>query len=104
MNETNIVQQIRLDTADIAILWRNNCGAYKDHTGRMIRYGLCVGSSDLCGIRRSDGKFVAIEVKVPGKKPTTEQLLFIEAVLKNGGCAGVATNSDEARKIILQSW
>ena len=104
MNETNLVQNIRLDCADIAILWRNNCGAYKDKTGRQIRYGLCVGSSDLVGIRKIDGLFIAIEAKMPGKKPTTEQLLFIEAVLKNGGCAGVATNSEEARKIILKNW
>lgn len=104
MNETNILQQIRLDTADIAVLFRNNVGAYKDQTGRFIRYGLGVGSSDLVGWRITDSRFCAIEVKVPGKKPTTEQIKFIEAVLRNGGCAGVATCSAEARKIILQEW
>lgn len=101
MNETNILQQIRLDCADIAILWRNNVGAYKDRNGRLVRYGLCTGSSDLVGLRRDDGRIIAIEVKIPGKLPRPEQIKFIEAILKNGGLAGIATNSEEARKIIL---
>lgn len=104
MSETNIVQQIRLDCADIAILWRNNTGSLQDKKGRWVQFGLCVGSSDLIGIRKLDGRFIAIECKVPGKNPTTEQIKFIEAILKNGGCAGVATCSADARKIILQDW
>lgn len=103
MKETNIIQTIRLGCADIAVLMRNNVGALTDKTGRLVRYGLCVGSSDLIGWRKSDGRFVAIEVKMPGKKPKPEQVTFIDNVAKSGGLSGVATNADEARKIILKN-
>lgn len=101
MKETNIVQTIRLGTADIAVLFRNNTGALKDINGRLVKYGLHVGSPDLVGWRISDGLFCGIEVKQPGKKPTPEQITFINAVKKSGGLAGVATDLEEARKIIL---
>lgn len=30
-------------------LFRNNTGAWKDPSGRIVKYGLCKGSSDLIG-------------------------------------------------------
>lgn len=102
MSETNLVQNIRLSCNDIAILWRNNVGCLKDRNGRLIQYGLCIGSSDLIGIRKYDGRFIAIECKVAGKKPTPEQENFIRIIRLWGGLAGVATTVEEARKIILQ--
>lgn len=101
MKEGNISQLIRLGTPDIAVLYRNNVGALKDSTGRLVRYGLGVGSSDLIGIRKSDGRMVAIEVKVPGKNATPEQQQFLNIIKRHGGLAGVAHNVEEARKIIL---
>ena len=101
MRETNIVQRIRLGTADIAILYRNNVGAYKDSTGRLVRYGLGIGSPDLVGFRKSDGVICGIEVKVPGKHASPEQQQFINIIKRHGGLAGVAHNVEEARKIIL---
>lgn len=90
-SETNIVQECRLAASECgAIVWRNNTGALKDQNGRLVRYGLCPGSSDLIGIYKS--KFVALEVKIPGKKPRPEQVTFINAVIANGGIAGVVTN------------
>lgn len=101
MKETNLVQKIRLETAKDAILWRNNQGAFEDKNGRWIKFGVCnPGGSDLIGFRKSDGKFIGIEVKVPGKKPTPEQLKFIAAVRKSGGLAGVAYSVEDALKII----
>jgi hypothetical protein len=35
------------------------------------------------------GRFIAIETKAPGKKPTSRQQLDIEAVLRAGGAAFV---------------
>lgn len=66
-----------------------------------MRYGLGVGSSDLIGIRKSDGRMVAIEVKVPGKHANPEQQQFLNIIKNNGGLAGVAHSVEEARKIIL---
>lgn len=100
-NETNLVQAIRLGTADIAVLFRNNTGRLQDKSGRLVQFGLCKGSSDLIGWRHSDAKFIGLEIKLPGKKPTPEQINFITAIRKNGGLAGVATSVDEARRVIL---
>ena len=89
-SEQDIQNLIRLALSERGILnFRNNVGCLKDATGRMVRYGLYPGSSDIIGIM-PDGRFLAIEVKKPGKKPTPEQLNFIEAIRRHGGGAGVA--------------
>jgi hypothetical protein len=55
---------------------------------------LCVGSSDLIGITAT-GRFLAIEVKRPGNKPTPEQRAFIAFVRSFGGVAGVCHSVEE---------
>jgi hypothetical protein len=92
-----------------ARLWRNNTGALKDAQGRLVRYGLCPGSSDLIGLRtrvitEADlghrfAQFVAIEVKDQGRL-TTEQERFIAMVQQAGGLAGVARSPEDARAIL----
>lgn len=90
-------------------LWRNNNGALKDETGRLIRYGLGntsaaisseFKSSDLIGIfprmitpdmvGSVIGQFAAVEVKKPGwKKPSDDrehaQARFLSTVVALGG-------------------
>jgi len=93
-------------------LWRNNTGAIKDETGRLVRFGLCKGSSDIIGITpitiTSDmigkriGVFTAIEVKTPKGKPTDEQINFIDRVRDLGGFAGVARSVEDALEITRQ--
>lgn len=98
----------------------NGCTAFRNNTGngyqgkvihrsgkqvtladsRMITFGLCVGSADIIGIRHSDGRFIAIEVKTGKGKTTTEQDRFIFHVQHCGGIAGVARNVDEAVNLI----
>jgi hypothetical protein len=80
-------------------LWRNNVGMLTDKRGIPVRYGLCVGSSDLIGLTRT-GRFAAIEVKLPGKRATPEQLAFIGAVQRLGGIAGVACSEAEALALL----
>lgn len=75
-------------------VWRNNTGMLPDRFGAMVRYGLCVGSSDLIGIW--DGRFLAVEVKKPGKKASKEQEAFLGIVRKFGGIAFVAHSAAEA--------
>lgn len=115
-SETELQQQIRLHLARVgAPVLRNNNGASKDHTGRMIRFGLGndsakinkkFKSSDLIGIRpviitpemvgQMIGQFLAVEVKHPGWKfprPTNKaefarcdaQKNFLDWVNKHGG-------------------
>lgn len=61
--------------------------------------GLPKGFSDLLVIR--PGKSPAfVETKVHPRKPTEDQVRFIEAMRSAGCSAGVAYSLDEARKII----
>jgi len=57
------------------------------------------GLSDITGMTIT-GQYFAIEVKVPGKKPTEDQWRFINFVLDNDGLAGYATNVQEAEEIL----
>jgi hypothetical protein len=109
-DEQRIQNDIRLALGSgLSRLWRNNTGALKDATGRLVRYGLCQGSSDLIGLRtvtitpdmvgQQLAQFVAIEVK-DRSRPTAEQQAFIAMVLQAGGLAGIARSVEEARAIL----
>jgi hypothetical protein len=80
------------------VVWRNNTGALKDDTGRLIRYGLCKGSSDIIGIA-PDGRFLAVECKTATGRVRPEQMQFIDAVRLAGGLAGIARSADDAVRI-----
>ena len=79
-------------------LWRNSVGTFKTQDGKWVQAGLPPGSADLIGI--CNGRFVAIEVKLPGQKPRPDQVQFLEHVKKMGGIAGVATSPEEAIAIL----
>lgn len=83
------------------LVWRQNTGAYRDPDGRLVRYGLCVGSSDIIGVA-PDGRFLAIEVKTKTGRATEAQQRFIAAVIAKGGRAGIARSPEEAVKISIQ--
>ena len=69
------------------------------------KYGAIVnighhGESDIWGHRMCDGKAFYIEVKLPGEKPRTDQLQFIEAMKNTGAIAGWCTSIEEALEIV----
>lgn len=108
MSETNLMNSILI--ADHGCrLFRNNTGAIKDAEGRLVRFGLCKGSSDLIGFRptvitpemvgKTVAVFTAIEVKTPTGKPTPEQVHFIKRVKELGGIAGIARSVEDALAI-----
>lgn len=100
MKEGNIQARIMMALSEAgAIIWRNNTGVLKDKTGRPIKFGLCVGSSDLIGIC-PDGKFLAVEVKTDKGRATDAQKRFIAAVIAKGGRAGIARSESEAVAIL----
>lgn len=90
-SESAVQSEIRLIASrrgDMA-LWRNNSGALEDKQGRPVRFGLGndsavankrMKSADLIGLQRvvigpehvgqTFGRFVSIEVKRPGWKPS----------------------------------
>lgn len=48
------------------------------------------------------GRFVAIEVKRPGKKPEPIQEAFLESITKKGGLAFWSDNLDKVKSIIKE--
>ena len=64
-----------------------NAGIYRD--GRYIP-SHTRGVSDIIGLLPPTGRFLAIEVKRPGGKPTQEQQQFIDTINENGGVGFVA--------------
>lgn len=111
-NEHVVQNQIRLALSQGPVrLFRNNTGALKDQNGRLVRFGLCKGSSDLIGwttieiteehVGRRLAVFTAIEVKDQGL-PTKEQMRFLDRVKDSGGLAGVARCVASATRIVEQ--
>lgn len=76
-------------------VWRNNTGALRDAHGRLVRFGLCTGSSDIIGIC-PDGRFLAVECKAGQDRASDAQLNFINIVNARGGRAGIARSVEEA--------
>ncbi len=81
--------------------FRNNVGVLQDKRGQYVRYGLCVGSSDIVGwhsvtvtpemVGSRVAVFTAIEAKV-NAAVTEEQRNFLRAVSDAGGIALVVRN------------
>lgn len=80
------------------LVWRQDTGAYRAKSGALVRYGLCVGSSDIIGLA-PDGRFLAVEVKTDTGRATDAQLRFIAAVQAAGGRAGIARSAADAVSI-----
>ncbi len=100
--ERNIQAEIMLALSKAGCLvWRNNTGALQDKTGRLVRYGLCKGASDIIGVC-PDGRFLAVEVKTTKGRLTEDQERFIAAVRRSGGRAGVARCVDDALDIVRE--
>ena len=109
--ETGIQNKIRIALSEKGILnFRNNTFALKDPvTGRLIRAGLCKGSSDIIAIKpvlitpemigKTLGQFVAIEVKTPTGRPTKDQLNFNKKINDKGGIALIARDVEDIEDI-----
>jgi hypothetical protein len=126
MTESDVQQHIQLEGARLdCLLLRNNSGAAKDETGRVIRFGLgnvsakhqeTMRSSDLIGftvvevtpemVGRRLAVFTAIEVKDPtwklrpGDKRGQAQHNFINWVRLHGGIAGFANSLESLRRLL----
>ena len=100
MREQDIQRLIMLALSEAGcLIWRNNTGVLKNAAGIPIKFGLCVGSSDLIGLTPT-GRFLAVEIKTPTGKATPEQIRFIEAVRARGGIAGIARSPAEALALL----
>lgn len=77
------------------MVFRANVGLYLDpKTGNRISTGLPVGFPDLFACK--DGRTVFIETKVRPRKPTREQVAFLDAMRRSGFTAVVAYSVEDA--------
>lgn len=119
--ETTIQAGVRLLWSKLGgRVFRNNVGeawlgqSFRERDGSIrianpvrVKYGLCVGSSDLIGwkpvtitpnmVGMRIAQFVALEVKRPGQKLRPEQQSFLEATIKAGGCGWVVSGDQDTR-------
>lgn len=102
MKETDIQRQILAYLQyhrSVALYWRQNTGAARfDKGGKeyFVRFGV-PGISDILGVL-NDGRFFAIEVKMPGRKLTENQGNFINNVNRAGGVAFVAHSVEDVQE------
>ena len=96
MSETQLSAAIKTALAYMPglLIWRNNTGKHQDRNGRWVTFGLGVGSADLVGL--VDGRFFALEVKLPGQEPTKEQTCWHQSVRNVGGFCRVVRSVEEA--------
>lgn len=102
VKESDLTRAIQIAlSSEGARMFRNETGSYKSPSGQWVSYGLVRGSSDLIGWS-ANGRFVAVEVKVPGaktkKKRLEEQRNFIDQVNQAGGIGFFAESVEEAVK------
>jgi hypothetical protein len=64
--------------------------------------GLPQGFSDLCGVRKSDGRAVFIEVKTASGRASEKQKQFLAKMREYGAIAGIARSEEEANKLIQE--
>lgn len=108
-----IQSKIRLALAPHALMFRTNAGefwqgqrVYSHEFSQPVLInlkkveGLPKGFSDLCGCRRSDGRFIAIECKTQAGRVRLEQEQFLAAMGEAHALAGIARSSEDAIKII----
>lgn len=83
--QKTIMDYLRLNGC--LVFKHRNVGIYKKSTGSYIPLSFGEkGISDIIGLT-PNGRFLAIEVKMPKKKPSNEQLEFIDKVNEKGGLA-----------------
>lgn len=125
--ESTVQQEVQIQAMHLGCnLMRNNSGAFKDETGRVVWFGLgntskernkIIKSSDLIGITKvvitpdmvgkTIGVFTAVECKEESWKENkkldereTAQSNFIQWVISMGGYAGFANSVDKLKGIL----
>ena len=99
--QSDIVKALRASDR-VAWCYVTSTGTYRGmRGGSLIRIGIN-GMSDIIG-QLTDGRLFAIEVKMPGKCPSDDQIVFIDRINSNNGVAGWADSVEKALKIIADN-
>lgn len=98
-----ILQYLQLNRC---LVWRQNQGGMKaSYNGktRFVRFSRVSGISDIIGMT-ANGRFLALEVKKPGKKPEPHQQEFLERVRAHGGIAECVHSIEEVQRILEEQY
>ena len=95
----NLKNEVRLALGrrEDVVMWNNESGVAR-YGAQTVRYGVGKGGSDLIGVIKPSGRFIALEVKTGKARLTKEQKLFLALVRKFGGHAAVVGNVDDANR------
>lgn len=109
MKESNLMRRLLVAIGRRATMFRNNVGQITDAEGRVHRFGLAVGSSDLIGwttreitpdmVGQRVAVFTAIEVKTLTGRTTPAQEHFLETVHRAGGIAIIARSEADLERL-----
>ena len=82
------------------VVWRNNIVGIYDPVKKVFRKNKSqkLGVSDIIGFRKSDGKFIAIEVKIGKDKKSVSQNMFKEEVEAGNALFFEAKDFDSFKK------
>lgn len=85
-------------------VWQSKTGAGypPDQSNRLVFFGL-KGSSDIFGIMKPRGRFLALEAKTGKGAPTTDQRAFLAMVNAMGGIGRVVRSIEEARAAFAEA-
>lgn len=69
------------------LVWKNHGSAFSE-----------IGLPDLMALK--DGRFLGIEMKKPGGRPTKKQLRWIQRINDHGGVAAVVDNLEDLKELL----
>lgn len=99
-SEKIILKEVMLEASKLGLrVFRNHVGGFYAKDGSFHHTGLCKGSSDLIGWDNL-GRFVALEVKKQGGKPSKEQITFLDKVNKAGGIGLIVDDAKKLKKML----
>jgi hypothetical protein len=81
--------------------WRQNNGGVYDPKTKCFRKKSKYernGVADILGFFKNSGRFLAIEVKMPGRGPSKDQLSFLNSINDAGGVAFIAHGIEDVEK------
>lgn len=101
MSETAIMRAVHdaVVVTGRALLWRNNVGRARFGPS-WVAYGMGVGSADLVGILRPDGRGFALEVKTATGRLSPEQRAWHRAWSEAGGFVACVRSVEEALRAL----
>jgi hypothetical protein len=99
-SESRIQSELLLAAPQFGVrLWRFQTGTYQLPDGRYVSSGF-PGAPDLLGIRLSDGKFIAVEVKSKTGRVGPHQAQFLAAIRGFNGIAGICRSVEDLEKLV----